>query len=264
MEDTINVHGGSSGYHPQIYEDHLTLLCVERDLDQTTISKDELEKVKKDAKKSACEEYLSCLSILVSESGRFQGIKRALDNQLLLDKDVYPTTMPQDLNIIENFKAEVGTTPKGCADSVDESGVAFAQAQSWAHIMVCHHCGVKGHGVNECPNLTHAQRKQFWEERNKAGREKSNTALKEVNTNDAIAEVVAVVPSEDDAARVKYERYQRLMSAMEEIDIGMFQVGHSDTGFAEEIILQNALVNSSHLTCTSSTWTVVRHINPHL
>ena len=100
MEDTINVHGGSSGYHPQIYEDHLTLLCVERDLDQTTISKDELEKVKKDAKKSACEEYLSCLFILVSDSGRFQGLKIALDNQFLLDRYLYPTTIPQALRII--------------------------------------------------------------------------------------------------------------------------------------------------------------------
>ena len=40
MADTINVHGGISGYHPQLYADHLTLFCVERELDPTTISKD--------------------------------------------------------------------------------------------------------------------------------------------------------------------------------------------------------------------------------
>ena len=50
MADRINVHGGSSGYHTQLYADHLTLFFVNRDLDQTTISKDELEKVKKYAK----------------------------------------------------------------------------------------------------------------------------------------------------------------------------------------------------------------------
>ena len=44
MEDMINVHCGSAGYHPQLYADHITLLCVARELDQTTISKDELEK----------------------------------------------------------------------------------------------------------------------------------------------------------------------------------------------------------------------------
>ena len=115
MADTINVNGGSSGYHPQLYTDHLTLLCFERELDQTTISTDELEKIKKDAKKSACEEYLLCLFILVSDCGRFQGIKRALDNQLLLDKDAYPTTMIHALKFLEKFKYEVGTTPKGRA-----------------------------------------------------------------------------------------------------------------------------------------------------
>ena len=94
MADTINVHGGSSGYHPQLYTDHLTLLCVERELDPTTISKYELEKVQKDAKNSACEEYLSCLFILVANSGRSQGLKRALDNQFLLDNYAYPITMP--------------------------------------------------------------------------------------------------------------------------------------------------------------------------
>ena len=45
MSDTINVHGRSFGYHPQLYNDHLTLLCVERELYQMTISRDELEKV---------------------------------------------------------------------------------------------------------------------------------------------------------------------------------------------------------------------------
>ena len=70
--------------------------------------------------------------------------------------------MPQAQKLLEKFKAEVDTTSKGRAESGDESGVAFEQAKIWAHSMVCHHCGVNGHRVNECPKLTHAQRKQFW------------------------------------------------------------------------------------------------------
>ena len=69
-----------------------------------------------------------------------------MDNQLLLDKDTYPTTMSQALKLHEKFNDEVGTTPKGHADSDDESGVAFAQAQSWDQSMVFHQCGVKVHG----------------------------------------------------------------------------------------------------------------------
>ena len=110
----------------------ISFFFVDRILDLTTISKDELEKYQKDAKNLAYEEYFSCLFILVAESARFQGLNIALDNQFLLDKDAYPTTMHQDLKLLEKFKAEVGTTPKGRADYGDESGVAFTQAQSWA------------------------------------------------------------------------------------------------------------------------------------
>ena len=87
--------------------------------------------------------------------------------------------MPQALIILEKFKTEVGTTPKGRADSGDKSGVAFAQAKSWSQSMACHHCDVKLNGVNDCPKLTHDQRKQFWEDHNKDCREKAITALRE-------------------------------------------------------------------------------------
>ena len=75
MADTINVHIGSAGYHTQLYADNLTILCVDKIMDPTTISKDELEKVQRDAKNSACEEYLSFLFILFSDCGCFQGLK---------------------------------------------------------------------------------------------------------------------------------------------------------------------------------------------
>ena len=74
--------------------------------------------------------FLSCLFILVADSGRFQGLKRDLGNQFLLDKDAYPTTMQQALKLLEKFKAEVVTRYKGRADSGDKSGVAFAQVQT--------------------------------------------------------------------------------------------------------------------------------------
>ena len=45
---------------------------------------------------------------------------------------MYPTTMPQALKLPEKFNAGVGTIRKGCTDSGDDSGVAFAQAQIWS------------------------------------------------------------------------------------------------------------------------------------
>ena len=73
------------------------------------------------------------------------------------------------------------------------------------------------------------------EQLNKDSREKANTAPKEGTDNAAVAEVVDFVPEDDDAACIKYERYQRIMHTMEELDIGMVQVGHSDTGFVEDM-----------------------------
>ena len=76
--------------------------------------------------------------------------------------------MTQALKLVEKFKAEVGKMPKGHAETGDESGIAFGQAQRWAQSMVCHQCGVMGQGLNQCPKLNHAQRKQFWDNLNYA------------------------------------------------------------------------------------------------
>ena len=66
----------------------------------------------------------------MDDGGRFQGLKRSLDNQYLMDKDAYPTTMPKDIKLLEKYKAEVGATDQN-TDSAGESGVAFAQADAW-------------------------------------------------------------------------------------------------------------------------------------
>ena len=73
-----------------------------------------LKKVMIDAERSSCDKYLACLFILVADGGRYQGLKRALDNQYLMDKNAYPVNMPQALKLLEQFKSESfagATTP---------------------------------------------------------------------------------------------------------------------------------------------------------
>ena len=111
----------------------------------------------------SCEEYLSCLCILVADEGRFQGLKRAVDNQYLMDKDAYSTTMPQAIKMLEKYKAKVGATENN-SDSAGESGVAFAQADAWQSNTTCYSCGERGHGVNDCPNLDDTQQEKFWDD----------------------------------------------------------------------------------------------------
>ena len=158
--ETINNHGGCAGHHPQLVTEYGQRLCKERGLDQETCNPTELKEVMDDADRMSCEEYLSCLFILVAYRGRFQGLKRALDNQYLMDKDAYPTTMPQALKLLEKYKAEVGATEKN-ADSAGESGIAFAQADAWQSNTTCYICCERGHGINDCPKLYDAQRENF-------------------------------------------------------------------------------------------------------
>ena len=54
-----------------------------------------------DAERISCDEYLACLFILVADGGRYQGLKRALDNQYLMDKDAYPCSLPQAMKMLE-------------------------------------------------------------------------------------------------------------------------------------------------------------------
>ena len=79
--DTINTHGGCAGHHPQLVAEYDQSLCRESGLDPETCDPTELKELMDDAERMSCEEYLSCLFILVAVGGRFQGVKRALDNQ---------------------------------------------------------------------------------------------------------------------------------------------------------------------------------------
>ena len=74
-----------------------------------------------------------------------------------MDKDAYPTNMPQALKLLEKFKAETGTLASGPTNAENQSGVAFVQTEIWVANVTCHHCGVKGHRVNNCPDLTNTQ-----------------------------------------------------------------------------------------------------------
>ena len=91
--DTINTRGGCAGHHPQLIAEYGHLLCEERGLGAETGDPNELKKILVYAERMSCEEYLSCLFVLVADGGMFQGIKLTLDNQYLMYKDAYPTTM---------------------------------------------------------------------------------------------------------------------------------------------------------------------------
>ena len=155
--DTINTHGGSAGRHSKLFDEYVTRLMSERDLDPDSDA-DKIEKVMKDAEDGSCDEYLACLFILVADGGRYQGLKRALDNQYLMDKDAYPETLPQALKLLEQFKPE-SFADAATGKPAGDSGVAFVQIEDY--LPTCFKCGTKGHTVNNYPKLDATGRDKF-------------------------------------------------------------------------------------------------------
>ena len=78
--DTINTHGGLAGRHLKLINEHVARLMSERGLDPDSDDTDGLQKVIIDAERGSCDEYVACLFILVADGGRYQGLKKALDN----------------------------------------------------------------------------------------------------------------------------------------------------------------------------------------
>eukprot|EP00957_Ditylum_brightwellii_P180717 13767711-Ditylum_brightwellii.AAC.1 len=67
---------------------------------------DVLKKIILDTERSACDEFLACLFILVADGGRYQGLKQALDNHFLMDKGAYPCSLSEAMKLLEQFKPE--------------------------------------------------------------------------------------------------------------------------------------------------------------
>ena len=106
---------------------YVSCLNVVLDDDSDT---DNLKKVIADAERTSCDEYLACLFILVADGGRYQGLKRALDNQYLIDKDAYPCSLPQAMKLLEQFKPEA-LAEAANGEPGGDSSVAFAQTDGY-------------------------------------------------------------------------------------------------------------------------------------
>ena len=220
--DTIDTHGGCAGRHPKFLKEHVARLMSERGLDDDSDT-DKLKKVLSDAERSSCDKYLACLFILVADGGRYQGLKRALDNQYLMDKDAYPCSLPQAMKLLEQFKPEA-FNEAAAGEPASDAGVAFAQTDGY--VPTCFNCRAKGHTVNECPKLNAEGRDKFWADR------KSARDAKQGVTHAAVADKAstpAPVPTPANNASTDFERFQRylaLVEATKDLDVGFAQVGN--------------------------------------
>ena len=94
--ETINAHGGQSGFHPAVFATHLAALRVSRGVDDTAmVAMSSADKAELDgaAKTASCEEYLGSLFLLMSDDTRFKPLKTQLENNYILGKQEYPHTV---------------------------------------------------------------------------------------------------------------------------------------------------------------------------
>ena len=128
------------------------------------------EKVMLDAERGSCDEYLACLFILVADGDRYQGLKQALDNQYLMEKNAYPETLPQALKLLEQFKSGL-IADAATSEPAGDSDVAFAQTNSYSPTFF--KCDTKGHTVNDYPKLDATGRNTFWADRKAAHKQRN-------------------------------------------------------------------------------------------
>ena len=84
---------------------------------------------------------------------------------------------------------------------------------------------MKGHHVNDCPDLTDAQRKKFWEDRNAANQAKTATPEpKKGVANAAVAKEKVAPPVIASADQMNFEKFQRFMSAAKELGMEFLNV----------------------------------------
>ena len=118
-----------------------------------------------------CLKIFNCLFIRLADLQRFKGLKTALNNQFLLDKDAYPLTLSEALKLLKNDKVP-GQGKDMQHQPQWESGLAFAQAgkagksnkefRSAHKDHDCFGCGKAGHLMFECPTTSEKDKKKKW------------------------------------------------------------------------------------------------------
>ena len=121
----------------------------------------------------------------------------------------------------------------------------MAFTQTGERVITCYNCREKGHTVNECPKLDESGKEKFWEAFNK---ERRGNYTKKGFVNAAVAgqqaavtvptpapapaASVASAPASDADEFARFQRFQELIRATENIDLGFAQVG---TAAAEKV-----------------------------
>ena len=98
---------------------------------------------------SICEEYLTCLFLLLVDKERFKHVTTELSNNYLLGNQEYPANILAAKRIMTNFDySNVGkpTSSVKQQDQVQPTDIAFVEKRKWEDGPICYYCGERNKG----------------------------------------------------------------------------------------------------------------------
>eukprot|EP00956_Cyclotella_meneghiniana_P026461 scaffold57247_cov37-Cyclotella_meneghiniana.AAC.7 len=157
-KDVINTFGGRAGYHPALYRKYCDELATELNKQVTNFTQAERQQ----AMDRACEDYLACLLIRISNDEMYSNVKKGLDNMNLFQQDTYPKTIEEAHRYLQNYKSESragGRQNRG--GGLNHQGVAFPEPsqKKWD----CNGCGSTEHLVRDCTKITKEEKRKILE-----------------------------------------------------------------------------------------------------
>ena len=130
--DTINANKGMVGWHPKLFKIHreATMVMQEMEIAQmgAPAATEERIRIKEEASKSACAEYLACLFLLLADDERFKTLKKTLNNNFLLRRQEYPKDVLASKRLMTDFDPDVATGTKRTQEQVQPTDMAFVES----------------------------------------------------------------------------------------------------------------------------------------
>ena len=88
--DTINANGGMAGWNPKLFKIHQEATMAMQEMaiaqmDGPALAEERI-RIKEEASKLVCAEYLACLFLLLADDEQFKTLKKTLYNNLLLGR----------------------------------------------------------------------------------------------------------------------------------------------------------------------------------
>ena len=105
--DTIDAHGGNTGYHPVVYQLHLAALRAKKNIADAVwdaMTSDNKKVVTAEALKTSKQVYLACLSLFMPDKAQCSKVKATLDNNCLLEKQEYLQDLLAAKQLLADFQ----------------------------------------------------------------------------------------------------------------------------------------------------------------